>query len=320
MSTDCIERNLGDDSFQADILDSVEQGQTPRASPYVPLGATLLSLMYRALHVARCSLKVASSVSSLPFTLLHLSSLTPLAGRPLSPSRYHLHSMSNLPPKPSLDLSLPSRPSTSTTAEALVSRQPPSLLARLSHALPPRPVVPALDTLSPRSRSPVRRDRTLREREADSYIPRGRSPEPRRRISTHRSPSPRREYWDRSNDFYVPPRSPSPPRSFHRRRESYSRTSVSPVKRYRTRSPSVELPSTFYTHSHKQNQRAQQKEEERKRLHIQYQEARGRDRTEAKQSISTARSQRPEADQPGQTDYTARRKEPETRNSDQSTL
>ena len=201
--------------------------------------------------------------------LVPLSSFTPLE-RPSSVILHH--PMSDLPSRPSLDLSLPPRP---TSAAGSGSRPVPSLLSRIALplGLPPKPIetpLPSssLSSLRPRPLgrrpSPTRRTENFDRRGDDHYIPRSPSPEradwDRADFYRPSSPSRHRSDWDRSDSYIARPSPPPPSRPISYRRPSPSR-SRSPVKR--SRSPSPELPNTFYTYSHKQAERSALESEKR---------------------------------------------------------
>lgn len=244
--------------------------------------------MYRALALSRCSLSTSTSRhqirrSTLPLTKAthdNLSSLTP--GLLFRRSAHILsdYPMSHLPPKPSLDLSLPPRlVNTSITASSISTKLPipaPSLLFRISttlpHGLPPKPstVVPP-PTFSSRTHTPpplLRDTNTYEPRgKVDTYFARSPSPEHR---ETYRSRSPLRSDWDKS-DSYIAKRSPSPPpprsryKSVDRRRSSFSSRSHSPVKGTRSASPEP-LPKSFFTRSHKFEEQKEELRREKEEL------------------------------------------------------
>lgn len=230
-------------------------------------------MIQRVLSVPRCSLLATSKPLLTSSHLLKrlasthpsatLSSLSPFSAR----LTFGSHIMSNLPPKPSLDLSLPARPVLSAVSvpKSTSNIAGGSLLSRLSHALPAKPTVAPPPPLSDPYYRP--RDGHYDHRYTDSYIARSPSPPPRR-YDTYipRSPPPR-SYRDREDSYARPTsRSPSPyrsPRSPRSPRRSYW-SSASPVKR--APSPAEELPKTFFTYSHKKQEQRATALEEKARL------------------------------------------------------
>lgn len=172
-------------------------------------------------------------------------------------------SMTGLPPRPNLDLTLPSRPDAgpSTLLVApLASRPLASRISGFSTGLPSRPSLasrlstPDYDSRPRRSPSPLYFD--SRRSAGDSYRPRTRSPSPRPLRSRDtwaapdsyvpEAPIERRSHRER-DDIYIPRESEerhptSTPRARYARPESASRP---------TRSPSPTQSKSFFTRAHR---------------------------------------------------------------------